>query len=96
MKIVDALLEKEMGAVLADENNGVVRLWTLHLPFWDGRTLHALRHYFSNLEVRGGIIRLGGFRSWEEAKKALESTRVVSRSLSIRKLYCMNLLSSVK
>ena len=53
MKIKEALCQGGKGAVLADEANGVVRLWTSSKPFLDGRVLRALRRSFPAAEICG-------------------------------------------
>jgi hypothetical protein len=95
MNIINGLLRMEKGAVMVDENHGVVRLWTLFDPFRDGRTRRALEVYFPQMEVRGPIIRLGGFYSLELAEQQLTYAREISTSLSIRKLYRFNVPESI-
>lgn len=95
MNIINALLRVGLGAVLADENNGVVRFWTLYEPFWDGRRLYALRRYFPNLEVRGPFLRLGGFRSLTGANQDLDKARAITTSLAIKKLFRFDLPETI-
>ncbi len=88
MKIVEALRQGGKGAVLADETNGVVRLWTSARPFRDGRALRALRKSFPAAEICGdNLLRLGGFRSLAEAHQALAEAKMNSSSPAIRGLF---------
>lgn len=87
MKIIKAVKQGGEGAVLADEHVGVVRLWTLAEPFRDGRTLRALRRFFPAAELRGDLLRLGGFRSLLEAQKAAAEAKMTSSSLAVQRLF---------
>jgi hypothetical protein len=88
MKIMEALRQGGKGAVLADETNGVVRLWTLARPFRDGRALRALRRFFPTAEIRGDdLIRLGGFSSLADAHRFLAEAKTTSSSSAIRGLF---------
>jgi hypothetical protein len=95
VKIRDALKLGGEGAVLADENSGIVRLWTLTEPFHDGRVMRALRRFFPYLEVRGEIIRLGGFNTLVEAQRCLAEAKVDTSSLAVRKLFRFDLPESL-
>jgi len=94
VKIIDALRQGGEGAVLADENSGIVRLWTLAEPFRDGRTMRTLRRFFPHLEVRGEIIRLGGFRSLEEAHHVIAEAKIDSLSSAVKCLFRFDLPES--
>lgn len=87
VKIYKVLLKGGEGAVLADENSGIVRLWALAEPFRDGRVMRALRRFFPHLEVRGEILRLGGFHSLAEAHHWLAEAKMTSCSATIKKLF---------
>ncbi len=87
MRIIDTLVKGGEGAVLADENSGVVRLWTLSCPFRDGRTMRALRRFFPCAEVRGNILRLGGWRSLVEAQHPLAEAKMTSSSPAVQGLF---------
>ncbi len=87
MKILDALRQSGEGAVLADENSGIVRLWTLAEPFRDGRMMRALRRFFPHLEIRGEILRLGGFQSLAEAHHWLAEAKTTSCSATVQGLF---------
>lgn len=86
MTIIGILRAAEPGSVLADEAIGVVRLWTLAGPFRDGRTMRVLRKYFPSLQVRGEMIRLGGWRSLVEAHHPLAEAKMTSSSPMIQRL----------
>jgi len=87
MKIVTALRQGGEGAVLADENHGVVRLWTLSFPFRDGRIMRAIRRFFPYLEVQGEILRLGGFHSLAEAHGVIAEAKMTSSSQAVQGLF---------
>lgn len=88
MKIVNALREGKSGAVLMDENSGVVRLWLLSTEkLRDGRTLTALKKFFPHLEIKEELIRLGGYCSVSEAHRALVDAKMTSCSPHIQGLY---------
>lgn len=87
MKIVDALQTAPEGAVLADEADGVVRLWTLSRSFGHGSTRRALARWFPSLEVRGGIIRLGGFATLAEAHGVLADAKMGTTSKVVQGLF---------
>ena len=87
MKIIAALEQGGEGAVLADENNGVVRLWTLAWPFRNGATMRALKRFFPYLEVRGEIIRLGGWATVMEAHHPLAEAKMRSSSPAVQGLF---------
>jgi hypothetical protein len=88
MKIIEALEKDAAGAVLMDENSGVVRLWTLFAEkFRDGRTSKALKRFFPALEIRGNLVRLGGYYSVSEAHRALAEAKMTSYSPYIQGLY---------
>ncbi len=87
MKIVDVLKREEEGAILADENGGIVRLWVLTGPFRDGRVLRALKRFFPDAEIWGELLRLGGFRSLLEAQKTVAEAKMTSRSIAVQGLF---------
>lgn len=88
MKILMALRQGGEGAVLADENSGVVRLWTLSEFFRDGRTMRALRRFFPYAEVRGEVLlRLGGWRSLVDAHHPLAEAKMNSSSPAVQALF---------
>jgi len=87
MKILEALRQGGEGAILADEFSGVVRLWTLSEPFQDGRIMRALRRFFPHLEVRGGILRLGGFHTLVEAQHCVAEAKMASYSVTVQHLF---------
>ena len=95
MKIVDALRQGGEGAVLADENSGVVRLWTLSVPFHDGRRMRALRRFFPHLEVCREIIWLGGFHSLAEAHHWLAEAKMTSCSAAVKRLFRFDVSESL-
>lgn len=95
MKILDALKLGGEGAVLADENSGIVRLWTLRGPFHDGRTMRALRRFFPHLDVMGEIIRLGGFRSLAEAHHVIAEAKMTSWSPAVQRLFRFDMPESL-
>ena len=86
MKIREALEAGGEFAVLADESHGIVRLWTLSRPFRDRRVLRALQRFFPDLQVRGRIIRLGGFRTLVDAQQLLAEAKVTSMSRLVMSL----------
>lgn len=88
MKIIDALKKGDAGAVLMDENSGVVRLWILSTDnLKDGRTLKALKRFFPHLEIKEELIRLGGYCSVSEAHRALVVAKMTSHSPDVQGLY---------
>jgi len=95
MKIIDALLSAKVRAVLFDQRSGVVRLWTLSQVFQDGRKLKALRRWFPYLEVRGRIIRLGGYNNLSEGTHDLANAKVYSNSNSVQSLYKFDTIESL-
>ena len=78
MKISKWLEKAEAGAVLADANSGVVRLWTA--PPRSANTFRALRRFFPFLEERGDFLRLGGWDGFLGAVKDLAEAKMTSRS----------------
>ena len=95
-KIIDVLKSANTGAVLFDERNNTVRLWTLSQSFLDGRKLRALRRFFPSLEINGEIIRLGGYNSLAEGNRSLAEAKVYSRSREVNNLYHFDTDESVR
>lgn len=96
MKISEALSKGGEGAILADENNGIVRLWTLTSLFRDGRAMRALKRFFPHLEVRGEIIRLGGFNTLVEAQYVVAEAKINTFSFAVRRLFRFDVPESLK
>ncbi len=87
MKILEALRNGEEGAVLVDENSGIVRLWTLTEPFCDVRTMRALKRFFPYTESKGEFLRLAGVRSVQEANAAIADAKTSSFSPAVQHLF---------
>ncbi len=86
-RIIDVLQAQKTFAVLADERNKIVRLWTLSHPFKDGRKERALKRFFPDLEVRGEIIRLGGYQSLVSAHADIADAKTTSHSKAVQNLF---------
>ena len=86
-KIKDVLENAPLGATMFDEHNDEVRLWTLSHPFKDGRKLRALKKFFPYLDVRGRIIKLGGYNTLVDGMHDLAMAKVYSCSNSVQTLY---------
>jgi hypothetical protein len=69
----------EDGFILLQEDRTVsrVRLWASQPQ--DGRITHAIKRFFPNTKATGGLLRLGEYRTSQDAADAYEQAATHSR-----------------